>query len=326
MCWPRSSAAPASTSALAVTAACGALEFLGYVEVPAAYHTMIYAVLGVAFLAASRLLGIERVVVDRYPEPNSTAIQGKGLSAFQMGNAIASMALLAAFLQGLMRWASHKAEFSLVVALAMAIVAAMMAAAIVPAGSWRRWYATATVAMAGVAFLALDALIAFSLWQKVEGFSVGIGILLVAASHVGRFRETADSVDDMVTVGLWLGSMMVALPLLAATIFGRLPGEEISAIEELLLIAATLFMLVTGYSWHIKSTTLFGGVGLLFYLILVVASLGWRAQVATGVYVTVGGALVFACGVALSVLREKLLDLPDQIADRKGVFSMLNWR
>lgn len=39
-----------------------------------------------------------------------------------------------------------------------------------------------------------------------------------------------------------------------------------------------------------------------------------------------GGGLVFASGIALSVFREKLLVLPDQIAHRKGVFSMLNWR
>jgi hypothetical protein len=57
-----------------------------------------------------------------------------------------------------------------------------------------------------------------------------------------------------------------------------------------------------------------------------VASLGWRAQVATGVYLAVGGGLVFACGIALSVFREKLLALPDQITHRKGVFSVLNWR
>ena len=55
---------------------------------------------------------------------------------------------------------------------------------------------------------------------------MGVGILLVVASYVGRFRETTDSENDLVTVGLWLGSMMVTLPLLAATIYGRLPGHE----------------------------------------------------------------------------------------------------
>jgi hypothetical protein len=46
----------------------------------------------------------------------------------------------------------------------------------------------------------------------------------------------------------------------------------------------------------------------------------------TGVCLAVGGGLVFASGIALSVFREKLLALPDQIAHRKGVVSMLNWR
>jgi hypothetical protein len=89
--------------------------------------------------------------------------------------------------------------------------------------------------------------------------------------------------------------------------------------------AATVVILI-GTSWHIKSTTFFGGFGLVIYLLLVVASLGWRAQVATGVYLAVGGGLVFASGIVLSVFREKLLSLLDQIAHRKGIFSMLNWR
>ncbi len=40
------------------------------------------------------------------------------------------------------------------------------------------------------------------------------------------------------------------------------------------------------------------------------ASLAYRPQVAVGVYLAVGGALVFATGIALSVYREKLLKLP----------------
>jgi hypothetical protein len=225
-----------------------------------------------------------------------------------------------------MRWASHNAEFSLVVALAIAILAAVMAARLVPAGAWRRWYTTAAIGMGGVTFLTLNVLIQLSLWQKAEIFCVSVGILLVLVSYIGRFRETTESENDVVTVGLWLGAAMVTLPLLATTIYGRTSNHEIAGIEELALVATTLVMLVTGTSWHIKSTTFFGGLGLVLYLFLVVASLGWRAQVATGVYLAVGGGLVFASGIVLSVFREKLLSLPDQIAHRKGVFSVLNWR
>jgi hypothetical protein len=312
---------------LAATAACGALwQLLGYFEVGGAYHTMVYAVFGVAVLAVSRTLGIEQVVVDRYPDPNTSAIRGKGLAVFRVGNAIVSVALLAAFLQGLMRWASHNAEFSLVIALATAILAAVTAAGLVPNGAWRRWYTTAAIGMGGVTLLTLNVLTQLSLWQKAEIFCVSVGILLIVVSYIGRFRETTDSENDVVTVGLWLGALMVTLPLLATTIYGRTSNHEIAGIEELALVATTLVMLVTGTSWHIKATTFFGGLGLFLYLLLVVASLGWRAQVATGVYLAVGGGLVFASGIVLSVFREKLLSLPDQIAHRKGVFSMLNWR
>jgi hypothetical protein len=58
----------------------------------------------------------------------------------------------------------------------------------------------------------------------------------------------------------------------------------------------------------------------------VLVSLGWQQQLAEGVYLAVGGAVLFALGIALSMYREKLLQLPEQIAKREGVFRILNWR
>ena len=55
-------------------------------------------------------------------------------------------------------------------------------------------------------------------------------------------------------------------------------------------------------------------------------SLGWQQQFAAGVYLAVGGAVLFALGIALSMYREKLLQLPEQIAKREGIFRILNWR
>ena len=45
-----------------------------------------------------------------------------------------------------------------------------------------------------------------------------------------------------------------------------------------------------------------------------------------GVYLAIAGAVVFACGIALSVYRERLLQLPEKIANREGVFKVLSWR
>ena len=90
--------------------------------------------------------------------------------------------------------------------------------------------------------------------------------------------------------------------------------------------AADALMLVTGFSWQIKSTTFLSGLTLTVYLILVVVSLAWMEQVAVGVYLAVGGAVVFGAGIALSVYRERLLRLPERIAKREGLFRVLNWR
>jgi len=104
----------------ATAAACGALwQLLGYFDVPGAYHTMLYAVLGVGLLAVSRRLGLEQIPVYRSTGEQALATRGTGLPAFQTGNAVVSVALLAAFLQGLTRLATHATGWRGVFALSM---------------------------------------------------------------------------------------------------------------------------------------------------------------------------------------------------------------
>ena len=71
---------------------------------------------------------------------------------------------------------------------------------------------------------------------------------------------------------------------------------------------------------------MFGGSALVLYLVVMIAALAYHPQVAIGVYLAVGRALVFAAGIALSIYRERLLELPERMAKREGVFRILNWR
>jgi len=163
-------------------------------------------------------------------------------------------------------------------------------------------------------------------WQQLEIFCVVVGTLLIAVSYVGRFREAPGKENEMVSVGLWLGSILATVPLLVAVVYYRFPGIEISLLDELALVTVTVLMLVTGYSWQIKSTAFFGAAAFALYLVLVLVALGWRAQLAVGVYLAVGGAVVFALGIALSIYRERLLELPERFAKRQGLFRVINWR
>jgi hypothetical protein len=87
-------------------------------------------------------------------------------------------------------------------------------------------------------------------------------------------------------------------------------------------------MVLTGYAWQVKSTTFLGGVSLVLYLFVFVVSLslGLERQWVIGVYLTVGGGLIFALGIGLSMYRERLLQIPERISNRQGVFRVLNWR
>ena len=172
----------------------------------------------------------------------------------------------------------------------------------------------------------LNILTDLSTWQKLELLSVAVGVMLIAMSYVGRFREIEEKPSDMVSLGLWLGSLLSTVPLLIAVVYHRFYSPAFSPLDEIGLQAVTLLLLVTGYSWHIKSTTIFGGGSLILYLLVIVISLGWQQQAEVGVYLAVGGSLVFLLGLALSIFRDRLAELPDQIARREGIFRMMNWR
>ncbi len=315
----------------ATAAACGALwQILGYWAVPGPYYTMLYAALGIASLSLSRIMGIERIpAYEATAGAKRLVTRGRGMAAFQMGNTILLVASLAAALQGLNQIAAGHYEWPNLWALVATTGASFVAVVIVPGGLWRRTYVTSTVALAGVMFLMLNVLIDLGHWQKAEIFCVAVGLLLVATSYVGRFLETEDKTDELVTVGLWLGGLLATVPLVIAVVYYRFfapAGAQFSALDELGLLLVTVALLVTGYSWHIKSTTFFGGTSLVLYLIIIVVSLGWQQQMTAGVYLAVGGAVLFALGIVLSVYRETLLKLPEQIANREGVFRVLNWR
>ena len=314
---------------LAAAAACGAMwQLLGYWALPGPYYTMMYAALGIGLLAVSRAMGVGTVTVYRSTGGEGLAIRGRGLAAFQTGNAIVWIALLAGFLQSLMLLATPAAiTLQSIWALALTIVAAVAATALVPRGAWRRMYVTAVIALGGLMCLSLNIHIDLSGWQKLEIFNVVVGLLLIVISYVGRFRETDGEENEMVSVGLWLGSLMATVPLVVAVMY-HWADHNPSMIDEMALLTVTVLMVLTGYIWQVKSTTFLGGVALVFYLFVFVVSLslGLEKQWIIGVYLTVGGGLIFALGVGLSVYRERLLQLPERISNRQGVFRMLNWR
>jgi hypothetical protein len=312
---------------LAAAAACGALwQFMGYYGIDEGYYTMLYAALGVVCLLVARGLGLAQTTAYRFNNEKTLVTRGRGLAAFQCGNGILCVAVLAAIMQGLSGLATKSGDWLDILSMFVTTGAAALAAVVVPAANWRRLYSTAAVALGAVTFLRLNLLINLSGWQKLEIFCVVLGIGMLIASYIGWFREEESDRNEAVGMGFGLGSILATVPLVIAVLYHRWADGVPSVIDEMALLTVTIVMLVTGLSWKIKATTLWGGSALTLYLTVLVASLAYRPQVAIGVYMAVGGAIVLAIGIILSIYRDKLLEIPEQVANRTGVFRILNWR
>ena len=296
---------------LAAATACGALwQFLGYWQVPPSYYTVLYGVLGLV------LVMVGRGTPERPPY---------SLAAFQSGHAVLSVAVLSAALKGLARLAASQIGWQDLLAIVLTTGASFVATCFIQQTSWRRWYATASVVLGAITFLMLNVLIHLGRGQKLEIFCVGLGLVTLALSHAGRFRKEARG-DELVVLGLWMGSLLASVPLLVATIYYRFNKGIVFSVDEYGLLTITLLMLATGYIWKVKATALVGSILLVVYVGTFVTWEFYEAQLRLGQYLLIGGAVFFICGLALSIYRDLLQRLPDQFTQREGVFRVLTWR
>jgi hypothetical protein len=207
---------------------------------------------------------------------------------------------------------------------AVAIAAAL--AATMANNGWKRWLLTLSVGQGIVAMGMMAHLSQLSANRKFEIFSVAIGTLLLAVGHIAWQREqNTSSKSDTASFGLTLGSLLAAVPLLIAVIATRCT-TGLSLPDELAMLTAGAILFVAGLVLQIRSTTLVGGIALGIHLVILMISAGMRAQLAVGVYLAIGGGLLFATGILLSIYRERLLEIPNDVKQRKGVFRVLSWR
>jgi len=123
----------------------------------------------------------------------------------------------------------------------------------------------------------------------------------------------------------WRSTMPPAMWSAIAAIVNRF-GYQISLMDEFGLATSSTLMFVTGFICRLRATTLVGGSLLAVHLAMLLIFAGMRAQLAVGVYLSIGGGAIFAVGVLLSIYRDRLLALPQRIKHHEGVFSVLAWR
>lgn len=282
------------------------------------------------FILTFAVVGLLLLVVYRFAVLENVNLGGMARAAFQSGNALLSLAFVGGALMVLSRLIEQHAEKTVLVSLLFAlIVMGLLAVALVRQPAWRRWYVATAIANAALVVLVLAILGTLTPAQKLEIVCLVIGLALLVLGHLGWYREQ-ESHNDLVTMSLFFGSVLLAVPLTVAVIYCRYTRPDFGTfhtLNELGMLAAGLLLLATGYMFQIKSTTLSGAFLTVAYLVTLVLYLRVPENLkTTAVYIMAGGGAFFVTGLLLSLYRDRLLALPERIKRREGVFRVLTWR
>jgi hypothetical protein len=201
---------------------------------------------------------------------------------------------------------------------------ALVAAAVVPAGSVRRWYFALTIGQIAIGLLTVAQYSTLALPRKAELFSVLAGLVMLVVGYVLWYREQNNK-GSGASACLLIGALLAGLPPAIFALINRF-GFQVSFGDELTLMTIAVLMFLTGMMSRVRATTLIGGALLVGHLIMLVVFAGMEAQLAVGAHVAIGGATLFAVGLALSVYRDRLLAMPERIKKRQGLFRVLAWR
>jgi hypothetical protein len=300
-----------------VILACAALwQVLTYWRVEGEVYTLTFAFLGLGLLVIYRFALVEAVSAGKLAR-----------GAFQAANTLLSLSFMASWFMGLSRIATHGVDWSYVgLCLGLGLMA-LSAIRLVRESGWRRWYVVASIAQGLLTFLAIQTLSHLSPAQKLEIFCVAVGLLLLVLGHIGWYREQ-DRHSDMVSVSLLLGSLLTCLPLAIATLIDRGRGDfsGIHFFNELGFLAASVLLLITGFLFQLRSTTLTGAASTALYFLTLLVYVPWNRMDKVAMFIFGVGLVIFLPALLLSLYRDRLMALPEKLRKREGVFRVLNWR
>jgi hypothetical protein len=304
-----------------VCAACW--QVLKFAHVADEYYVLAFAITGLVLL-----IGYRFAVLESYGSKLAAA-------AFYSANTLLSLAFVSGALLTLNELLTRQADRDLLITLLGILIGiGVVSLMLVRHQAWRRWYAFTVVGNAALIVLVLTFLGHLTYWQKLELVCLVLGTGLLVTGHAGWYREQ-DRHDDLVSLALVFGSLLIAIPLTLAVITGRVnylttPGmtpDTFHTLNEFGMLLAGLLLLGTGTMCRLRATTIMGSLMLVIYVLTLVLYIRLPEKLqTTAVYMMIFGGLFFGLGLLLSIYRERLLTLPERIRRREGVFRVLGWR
>lgn len=313
---------------------CGAIwQLLMFFHTPEEAYVVAFALGGCVLLVLHRL-----GVFEKFEAPFLQR------AIFQAANALTTLGFVAGALLALTRWGmtteqlarldnpqgnghwEHPVWIMLGVEVFLSLLG-LLAAIIVGHPAWRRTHLVLAIINGILIAVMVHKLHPMSPWQTLEVLSIVVGCVLLITAYVGWYRET-EMASDLVSIAFIFGSIALVMPMLIAIIVHRFHHEYEPGWNDLGLVISCVLLFGSGVMCRIKATTLVGSIGMLCYLVIILIGLHRHLKEAwiIGIYLTLGGVLLFGTGLVLSVYRDRLLALPARIRRREGLFRIFDWR
>jgi hypothetical protein len=247
------------------------------------------------------------------------------LSITKIGHILAIFAFTSTFIKGSFETSLGDADWFDAGRFALLTILSIAATVITRRDGVSRFYTASTFLLGAITIVAGYRLLALSQAQIFEIAIVTIGTLLTILGCVKRFDDQHETDIREWSGQMWIASLMVTIPLMCAAYSYRFAGG-VSLPDDMILATFSLLLLLTGIAWRIKASSIIGCLSLALQLIVVTGSLIYRPDVEMGVYLAIGGGLIFLIGLALSIYRDRLQSLSHQFTHHEGIFQVLDWR
>ena len=245
-------------------------------------------------------------------------------------NFIISQAGIAAVLLGMSRWLSGDISGSLMVVMLVSLVCTVAASYLTKNPYWRTLFRTLVLAIVGSSVCVFDGWLDIDGWHRGEICSLVAGVALLVLGHLAWTREGDADADTVASLGLFAGSLLIAIPLAIGLVSYRFaddPATHWRLFHEVATIAGSLVLLGSGMLCRIRVTTVSGAALMLTFVGSLVALVRIPDQLQNAsVAMMVGGGIFLGSAILMSIYRDRLVALPAQMREGEGVFQVLKWR
>jgi hypothetical protein len=187
-------------------------------------------------------------------------------------------------------------------------------------------YFACMVTCFGLAAVLLAMLLELPMWRKLELASVALGLVMMLLGIRAWLAEVRERhAQPSVSPLFLLGSLLIGVPMVLVVMGYRSSGHFM-VMDEATMFLTGIAMLGMGCLFQLRIPAIGGAVLTVFYLAGLLIFVPWSQLGTAALVLAGGGAGLFLVGLGLSLFRDRLLALPQQVKERQGIFQVLGWR